>query len=180
MMAVEALPPRRTAPARRAIDVSPALPGELAWLSELTVAAYRAVAPVPDGYAAELADVRGRAADPGAVVLAARIDGRVVGGATVVLDPGSPLAELLEPGTAGLRMLAVDPAAQGAGVGRALVEATLELARRRGLRRLSLHTHAVFERARALYESMGFERTPERDLRISGGLHLLSYMMDLA
>jgi GNAT superfamily N-acetyltransferase len=125
-----------------ALEVSPVLPGEFAWLSELTVAAYRAVAPMPDGYAAELADVRGRAAYPGAVVLAARIDGRVVGGATVVLDPGSPLAEVLEPGTAGLRMLAVDPAAQGAGVGRALVEATLELARRRGLCRLSLHTHA--------------------------------------
>jgi GNAT superfamily N-acetyltransferase len=161
------------------IDVSPALPTEYARLSELTLAAYRAVGPMPDDYAAELAEVSGRAADPGAVVLAARLGDRVVGGGTVVLDPGSRLAEMLEPGTAGLRMLAVDPAAQGAGVGRALVEATLELCRRRGLQRLSLHTHEIFVRARHLYESMGFERTPDRDVRTSGGMHLLSYMLDL-
>ena len=162
-----------------AVHVSPALPGEHARLSELTVAAYRAVAPMPDGYAAELADVGGRAADAGAVVLAARRGGRLVGGATVVLVPGSPLAELLEPGDAGLRMLAVDPDAQGAGVGRALVDATIELGRRRGLRRLSLHTHAVFERARGLYEAMGFERTPERDIDAGPGLHLLAYAIPL-
>jgi GNAT superfamily N-acetyltransferase len=167
------------ASAPRLVDVSPALPTEHARLSELTLAAYRAVAPMPDEYAAELSDVSGRAADPGAVVLAARLGGRVVGGATVVLVPGSPLAEKLEPGTAGLRMLAVDPAAQGAGVGRALVEATLELCRRRGLRRLSLHTHEIFEHARRLYESMGFQRTPDRDVRTSGGMHLLSYVLDL-
>ena len=65
-------------------EVSEALPAEYARLSELTVAAYRAVGPMPDGYAAELADVAGRAADPGAVVLAARRDGRVVGGVTLV------------------------------------------------------------------------------------------------
>ncbi len=162
-----------------AVQVSEALPGELARLSELTLAAYRAVAPMPDGYAAELADVEGRAADPGAVVLAARLGGRVVGGATVVLDPESPLAELLEPGDAGLRMLAVDPGAQGGGVGRALVEATLELGRRRGLRRLSLHTHAVFVRARALYESMGFERTPDRDIEAGPELYLVAYAIRL-
>ncbi|HEY2704782.1 MAG TPA: GNAT family N-acetyltransferase [Candidatus Dormibacteraeota bacterium] len=162
-----------------AAQVSEALPEELARLSELTVAAYRAVAPMPDGYAAELADVQGRAADPGAVVLAARLGGRVVGGATVVLAPGSPLAELLEPGDAGLRMLAVDPEVQGAGVGRALVEATIELSRGRGLRRLSLHTHMIFVRARALYEAMGFERTPERDVDAGPELHLLAYVLEL-
>lgn len=162
-----------------AVEVSEALPEELARLSELTVAAYRAVAPMPDGYAAELADVRGRAADPGAVVLAARLGGRVVGGATVVLAPELPLAELLEPGDAGLRMLAVDPEVQGAGVGRTLVEATIELARRRGLRRLSLHTHTVFVRARTLYEAMGFERTPERDIDAGPDLHLLAYAIRL-
>jgi GNAT superfamily N-acetyltransferase len=161
------------------IDVSPALPAEHPRLSELTLAAYRAVGPMPDDYAASLADVSGRAADPGAVVLAARLGGRLVGGATVVLVPGSPLAERLEPGTAGLRMLAVDPAAQGTGVGRALVEATVELCRRRGLRRLSLHTHEIFEHARRLYESMGFQRTPDRDVHTAGGMHLLSYILDL-
>ena len=110
-------------------EVSEALPAEYARLSELTVAAYRAVGPMPDGYAAELADVAGRAADPGAVLLAARRDRRVVGGVTLVLETTSPLAEHLEPGMAGMRMLAVDPAHQNGGVGTALaVEATKSIA----------------------------------------------------
>ena len=161
-------------------EVSEALAAEYPRLSELTVAAYRAVGPMPDDYAAELADVAGRAADPGAAVLAARLGGEVVGGVTLVLDPSSPLAEHLEPGMAGMRMLAVDPAAQGAGAGRALVEGCIEMCRSRGLPLLSLHTHVVFARARALYERMGFVRTPERDLHISGDLHLLSYLLEVS
>ena len=159
-------------------EVSEALSAEYGRLSELTVAAYRAVGPMPDGYAAELADVAGRAADPGAVVLAARRDGRVVGGVTLVLETTSPLAEHLEPGMAGMRMLAVDPSAQGAGAGRALVEGCIEVSRGHGLRCLSLHTHVVFARARALYERMGFVRTPDRDLHFGDDLHLLSYLLD--
>jgi GNAT superfamily N-acetyltransferase len=161
-------------------EVSEALPAEYPRLSELTVAAYRAVGPMPDGYTAELADVAGRAADPGAVVLAARVGGEVVGGVTLVLDPASALAEHLEPGMAGMRMLAVDPAAQGGGAGRALVEGCIEVCRSHGLPLLSLHTHVVFARARALYERMGFVRTPDRDLHFSGDLHLLSYLLELS
>jgi GNAT superfamily N-acetyltransferase len=161
------------------VDVSPVVPSEYARLSEITVAAYRAVGPMPETYVAELADVAGRAVAPGAVVLAARMGGAVVGGVTLVVDPGSDLAELLEPEMGGMRMLAVDPAAQGAGAGRALVDGCIELCRQHGLRWLSLHTHVVFARARGLYERMGFVRTPERDLQIGADLHLLSYMLEL-
>jgi GNAT superfamily N-acetyltransferase len=161
-------------------EVSEASPEEYPRLSAVTVAAYRAVGPMPDGYTAELADVAGRAADPGAVVLAARLGREVVGGVTLVLDPSSPLAEHLEPGMAGMRMLAVDPSAQGAGAGRALVEGCIEVCRSRGLPLLSLHTHLVFARARALYERMGFVRTPERDLHFGDGLHLLSYLLEVS
>lgn len=161
------------------VEVSEARPSEHARLGELTVDAYRAVTPLPDGYAADLADVAGRAADPAAMVLAARLDGRVVGGATVVLHPGSPLAESLPEGSAGLRMLAVDPTAQGHGIGRALVEATIDLCRRHGLRRLGLHTQEVFVHARRLYESMGFDRDPARDITFASGLQLIAYALKL-
>ena len=162
-----------------AVEVSPVVPSEYARLSEITVAAYRAVGPMPETYVAELADVAGRAVDPGAVVLAARMGGSVVGGVTLVVDPSSRLAEHLDPGMAGMRMLAVDPAAQGAGAGRALVDGCIQVCRGRGLPRLSLHTHVVFARARGLYERMGFVRTPERDLQIGPDLHLLSYLLEL-
>jgi ribosomal protein S18 acetylase RimI-like enzyme len=53
--------------------------------------------------------------------------------------------------------LAVDPAAQGGGVGRALVDALADEARSRGARRLTLRVFAPNEVARRLYERCGFE-----------------------
>jgi ribosomal protein S18 acetylase RimI-like enzyme len=52
--------------------------------------------------------------------------------------------------------IAVDPARQGRGVGRALIEAAIAEARRRGARRLTLRVFSPNEHARRLYESAGF------------------------
>jgi ribosomal protein S18 acetylase RimI-like enzyme len=53
--------------------------------------------------------------------------------------------------------LAVDPAVQAQGVGRALMEALIAEARARGGRKFSLRVFAANERARRLYEGLGFE-----------------------
>jgi ribosomal protein S18 acetylase RimI-like enzyme len=53
--------------------------------------------------------------------------------------------------------LAVDPDFEGRGAGRALVEALIDLARERGGRRITLRVFAPNERARRLYERVGFE-----------------------
>jgi ribosomal protein S18 acetylase RimI-like enzyme len=52
--------------------------------------------------------------------------------------------------------IAVDPARQGRGVGRALIDAAIAEARRRRARRLTLRVFSPNERARRLYESAGF------------------------
>jgi len=52
--------------------------------------------------------------------------------------------------------VAVDPARQGRGIGRALVDAAIVEARRRGARRLTLRVFSPNERARRLYKSAGF------------------------
>jgi RimJ/RimL family protein N-acetyltransferase len=52
--------------------------------------------------------------------------------------------------------IAVDPAVQGRGVGRALIDAAIAEACRRGARRLTLRVFSPNERARRLYESAGF------------------------
>ena len=52
--------------------------------------------------------------------------------------------------------IAVDPARQGRGVGRALIDAAVAEARRRRARRLTLRVFSPNERARRLYESAGF------------------------
>lgn len=55
-----------------------------------------------------------------------------------------------------LEDLFVDEAARGSGLGRALVEATLERARERGCRRVELDVNSENPPALALYRSLGF------------------------
>jgi ribosomal protein S18 acetylase RimI-like enzyme len=58
-----------------------------------------------------------------------------------------------------LEDLFVDDAARGAGLGRALVEATLARARARGCRRVELDVNEANEPAQRLYGSFGFSST---------------------
>jgi len=55
-----------------------------------------------------------------------------------------------------LQELYVVPALRGRGIGRALLEATIEVARERGADGIDLNTGETDTAARALYESMGF------------------------
>ena len=64
---------------------------------------------------------------------------------------------------AGLRALAVDPAARGRGIGRQLAEACVLRAWRMGRQFLALHSVEFQEVARKLYLSMGFQRCPQYD-----------------
>jgi putative acetyltransferase len=52
------------------------------------------------------------------------------------------------------------PSVRGAGLGRRLLVHVLEHARAAGYARCYLETMATMHRARALYESVGFERLP--------------------
>jgi GNAT superfamily N-acetyltransferase len=58
-----------------------------------------------------------------------------------------------------LEDLFVDDSARGAGVGRALVEATIARARARGCRRVELDVNEANETAQRLYGSFGFSAT---------------------
>jgi GNAT superfamily N-acetyltransferase len=69
-----------------------------------------------------------------------------------------------DPETAEIKRLYVDPAARGAGVGRALASAAIERARAAGHRRIVLDTHrARLEAAYALYRALGFEECEAYD-----------------
>lgn len=86
-------------------------------------------------------------------VLVAERDGTILGWAKI--EHPTPFASTDHVWT--ITGLAVDPAAQGSGVGRALVEALADEARTRGARRLTLRVFAPNEVARRLYERCGFE-----------------------
>lgn len=133
--------------------------------------------PEPE-YEVELADVAGRAGLPDTVVLAVfDDDGAPLGCATFVAGPGSPLAEHQEDGFASMRMVGVDPAAQGRGAGRALVEECLRRARAGGVAGMALHTTPWMTKAHALYESLGFVRDPGLDWRPVPDVPLLGYRL---
>jgi len=85
-------------------------------------------------------------------VLVAEVDGVIAG--WVKVQPPTQLpshAHVLEIGG-----LAVDPARQGAGVGRHLVQAAVGECRRRGARKVTLRVLADNAGARRLYERCGF------------------------
>ena len=113
------------------MQIRPVRSEEYGPLGKLTVEAYRTLErpPTPE-YAAVLADVAARAREA-EVLVAVDETATLLGGVTYVGDPGSRFAEFEAADEAGFRMLAVDPAARGHGVGGALVEACIERARAR-------------------------------------------------
>ena len=87
-------------------------------------------------------------------------DGRT-GVLLLVADPagevvGTAAVRLLEPGLGELKRMWLRPSCQGRGLGRRLMDACLDEARRLGCRALRLDTQAKLEAAVRLYRAYGF------------------------
>jgi ribosomal protein S18 acetylase RimI-like enzyme len=163
-----------------AVTVRTAQPADFGTIGRLTVAAYRADGQLHDenGYERVLADVAARAEDGTVVVAVDDETGRLLGAVTVVL-PGSRYAELSGDGEAELRMLAVDPDAQGRGVGEILVRACLRHAADLGRRAVVVSCPDVALPAQRLYARLGFRRLPALDWSPVPGVRLQALRFDL-
>lgn len=95
----------------------------------------------------QLDDPVGQLVEPGGAALMARLGDQIVG--CVGLAP-------TRPGVVDLVKMAVAPAHQGHGIGRALMAAAIERARDLGCRRIELESNRKLAPAVHLYEAYGF------------------------
>jgi ribosomal protein S18 acetylase RimI-like enzyme len=163
------------------IQIREVLPGEYNDTGSLIQRAYAEYArpgdPLWEDYFGMLADVASRAGF--ATVLVAVAGGRIIGTATVELDRTIEGTGNLQPGQANLRLLAVDPQARRRGVGRRLVQACIQVARRAGKEATTLHTTEQMAAAQRIYRSLGFRRDRSRDVTLHPDLVLQAFRLPL-
>ncbi|WP_336027678.1 GNAT family N-acetyltransferase [Geodermatophilus sp. FMUSA9-8] len=158
------------------VRVEDAVPADWPRIAELTAGVYRDERLASDEYQAELADVAGRA---GRSQLLVTRDGGVVVGAVALVLKGDFGEVTGSDDEAAFRMLVVDPAARGRGVGEALVRTCLDRARAAGKRLMVLSTDPRMTAAHRIYGRLGFTRLPERDWSPRPGIDLLVYALEL-
>ena len=153
-------------------------PEDAAATADALTAAYSA-GPFPrsDAYFEALRDVMSRNADS-EVYVAEEPGGRIVGSVTWC-PPGASHRELAGPAEGEFRMLGVDPAASGHGVGRALAQFCLDRAVSLGLDAVVISSAEWMQVAHGMYERMGFVRTPGLDWKPRPDVSLRTYRYDL-
>jgi ribosomal protein S18 acetylase RimI-like enzyme len=162
------------------VSVRTALPSEYDAIGALTLRAYSLDGLLDDDsdYARDLRDAS-RRAEHADLLVAVDDEQNVVGTVTFCL-PGSPWAELSRDGQAEFRMLAVDVAARGQGIGEKLVRACLERAERKGCTSVVISTRPQMVSAHRIYQRLLFDRTPEQDWTPAPGIDLITYARKLA
>ena len=158
------------------MEIRPIREEEADALGDLTVRVYEEIGATDDEYTPQLRDVRSRMET--CTVLVAIEDGAVVGGVSYVPGPG-PWADRCTDEEAEFRMLVVDPAHQGKGIGEALVRACIELATAAERGRLVLLSEDDMVVAHRLYARLGFVRTPERDWLYSPEVQLRCFTLTI-
>jgi GNAT superfamily N-acetyltransferase len=133
-------------------------------------------------YLADVLDLEGRAS--ASELLVAELQGKIAG-CVSYFAPGSKtsypspsFSEHWPPEWAAFRLLAVDPAARGKGIGRRLTEVCVERARAEGAPALGLHTTDAMKVAREMYEKLGFERAPKYDFHPSPQIAVEAYRLE--
>jgi ribosomal protein S18 acetylase RimI-like enzyme len=166
------------------VAVRDARADERAVIRDLTLAAYAELASVmePSAWAGLDGAVRAglEAEGPEVERIVAERAGKVVGSVMLYhpsADAYGGLAKRVS--WPELRLLAVSPAARGAGVGQALVDECVRRARAMGAAELGLHTSHSLRAAIRMYERMGFVRAPEFDFQPEGGELVTAYRLPL-
>lgn len=134
-----------------AFSLRPPAPGDLGWIVHRQARLYAEEYGWDWTFEGLLADITGRFVSQFKPTRercwVAERDGAIVGAVFVVQKDEQ---------TAQLRMLYVEAAARGLGLGRRLVDECLDFARASGYRRMELWTNDILVAARHIYEAAGF------------------------
>ncbi|MFT5349582.1 MAG: ribosomal protein S18 acetylase RimI-like enzyme [Planctomycetota bacterium] len=103
----------------------------------------------------------------GAVVYFGNMKDYASGGEDIDIDNAS-----------GIRLLAVDIKTRGMGVGRALTQACIEIAKASKHDQVVLHSTKLMKVAWAMYEKMGFKRSADLDFNLHG-LSIFGFRLDI-
>ena len=155
-------------------------PADFEAVGALTVAAYvgDGFVQAEDSYVAHLRDCERRAREAQLWVAVSESEDQVLG--TVTYCPiGSPWRELGTSADGEFRVLAVSPTARGRGIGAAMVQHCLDLARTSGHTRMVLSTLPEQYGAHRIYERLGFTRDPDSDWSPKPGTLLWAFRMEL-
>lgn len=109
--------------------------------------------------------------------------GELLGSVTLRRQSGAALHEDIADGELDLRLLGVSPRARRLGVGAELMRHTAKHAAAAGFEAVVLKTGPNMVGAHRLYETLGFERVPERDGLWIGGekvFDLYTYVLPLS
>ena len=144
------------APKPAEVTLRPHRVGDMGWIVHRQAVLYAQEYGWDSGYEALIADIAGRflrdfKPERERCFVAER-EGKIVGSVFAVEDSAA---------VARLRLLYVEPAARGQGLGRRLTEACIDFARTSGYARLELWTNDILTAARRIYQAAGFELVKE-------------------
>src|ERR1035437_7301103 len=147
-----------------------ATPSEFKDLGNLMVRVYSQLEGFPSveeqpGYYKMLSEVGEFTGKPGTEVLVAlSTEGKIVGGVVYFNDMqyyGSGGTATQETNASGFRLLAVDAAVRGQGIGKLLIHECIRKARNQNHSQVIIHATRAMQVAWKMYEKMGFKRSEE-------------------
>jgi GNAT superfamily N-acetyltransferase len=162
-----------------------AQPGEFAEIGKLMISVYSQLEGFPKereqpAYYQMLANIGALTNKPGTELLTAiSSDDKIIGGVVFFGDMqyyGSGGSAPKEKNAAGFRLLAVDPAVRGQGIGRKLTRECIRKAKDKGVSQVIIHSTKAMQTAWKMYESMGFKRSEDLDF-LQGELPVFGFRL---
>jgi GNAT superfamily N-acetyltransferase len=162
-------------------------PGEFEAIGQLMIEVYGQLEGFPKpheqpAYYNMLAQIGELTKKPGTALLVAVSNDKTIAGAVVYFSDmqyyGSGGTATKEKNAAGFRLLAVDPASRGQGIGKLLTKACIQKAREGKLSQLIIHSTKAMQIAWRMYEAMGFTRSQDLDF-MQGELPVFGFRLAL-